>query len=71
VAGQPVRQLPGQRAVFLSLKPNGQLKKVRVPPALREFGRIRTIVDGPGSVIYVTTDNGAGNDAILAVRPKR
>ena len=30
---------------------------------------MRTVVDGPGNVFYVTTDNGSGRDAILAVRP--
>jgi glucose/arabinose dehydrogenase len=63
--------LAGQRAVFLQLRDTAQLKEVREPAALRQFGRIRTIVDGPGSVIYVTTDNGGGNDVILAVHPKR
>ncbi len=63
--------LAGQRVVFLDLTKAGKLRTVRTPPALREFGRIRTVVDGPGSVIYVTTDNGGGNDSILAVRPRR
>ncbi len=62
--------LAGQRAVFLKLKQTAEVRKVRTPAALRDYGRIRTIVDGPGSVIYVTTDNGDGNDAILAVRPR-
>lgn len=60
-----------ERVVFLTISKSGKLQGVRVPPVLREFGRIRTVVDGPGSVFYVTTDNGGGNDAILAVRPKR
>jgi glucose/arabinose dehydrogenase len=63
--------LAGQRAVFLQLGDTAELKKVRQPAALRKFGRIRTVVDGPGSVIYLTTDNGGGDDVILAVRPKR
>ena len=56
--------------MFLKLDPDGGLKKVRTPAALRKYGRIRTIVDGPGSVIYVTTDNGNGGDSILAVHPR-
>ncbi|WP_244928876.1 PQQ-dependent sugar dehydrogenase [Nocardioides sp. W7] len=59
----------GERVLFLTVR-GKKLLNVRVPDALRRYGRIRTIVDGPGSVIYVTTDNG-GDDAILAVRPKR
>jgi hypothetical protein len=41
------------------------------PAALRQYGRLRTVVDGRGSVVYVPTDNGGGHDAILAVRPAR
>lgn len=62
--------LAGNRVVFLDLSKSGKLQKVRTPAALRKYGRMRTVVDGPGSLIYVTTDNGGGNDAILAVRPK-
>jgi glucose/arabinose dehydrogenase len=63
--------LAGSRVVFLDLTKAGKLRKARTPAALRRFGRIRTVVDGPGSLIYLTTDNGSGNDAILAVRPRR
>lgn len=66
-----VAALKAERVVFLQLSSSGKLEKVRVPAALREFGRIRTVVDGPGSVAYVTTDNGNGGDAILVVRPRR
>ena len=65
-----VAALKAERVLFLTISANGRLRHVRVPPALRKFGRIRTVVDGPGSVFYVTTDNGSGNDAILAVRPR-
>ena len=66
-----VAALKAERVLFLKLSDAGKLKSVRVPAALRQFGRIRTVVDGPGSVVYVTTDNGGGNDAILVVRPRR
>ncbi len=66
-----VAALKAERVLFLQLSPAGDLRKVRVPAALRAFGRIRTVVDGPGSVAYVTTDNGNGDDAILVVRPRR
>lgn len=65
-----VAALKAQRVLFLTLSRAGKLKNVRVPDGLRRFGRIRTVVDGPGSVFYVTTDNGGGNDAIIAVRPR-
>ena len=64
-----VAALKAERVLFLTMQPTSDLRSVRVPPALRKYGRIRTVVDGPGSVFYVTTDNGSGNDVILAVRP--
>ncbi len=57
--------------LFLQLDAKGHLVKVRTPAALQEYGRIRTVVDGPGSTFYVTTDNGDGHDMILAVHPKK
>jgi glucose/arabinose dehydrogenase len=66
-----VAALKAERVLFLQISKAGRLQKVRVPAALRKHGRIRTVVDGPGRVVYVTTDNGSGNDAILAVRPRR
>lgn len=60
-----------QRVLFLTLTRTGKLRRVHVPGELRRFGRIRTVVDGPGSTFYVTTDNGGGSDAILLVRPAR
>ncbi len=62
--------LAGERVVFLTLSKAGKLRNVQVPAGLRRFGRLRTVVDGPGSVFYLTTDNGGGNDAIIAVRPR-
>ena len=56
--------------LFLTLSKAGKLQRVHVPAPLRQYGRIRTVVDGPGSSFYVTTDNGGGTDAILRVRPR-
>ena len=67
-----VAALKDQQVLFLTFSRAGQLRHVRVPAALHnKYGRIRTVVDGPGSVFYVTTDNGGGNDVILKVRPRR
>lgn len=66
-----VGALVGQRVLFLTFTKAGRLQRVKAPAALRTYGRIRTIVDGPGSTIYVTTDNGGGDDVILRVRPRR
>lgn len=64
-----VATLKASRVVFLTLTAKGKLRRVHVPAELRRYGRIRTVVDGPGSSFYVTTDNGGGVDAILLVRP--
>lgn len=63
-----VAALKAERVLFLTVQGN-RLVRVRVPGVLQRYGRIRTVVDGPGSVLYVTTDNGGGADAILKVRP--
>jgi glucose/arabinose dehydrogenase len=65
-----VAALKDQQVLFLTLSKSGALRRVQVPAALRQYGRIRTVVDGPGSSFYVTTDNGGGSDAILRVRPR-
>jgi glucose/arabinose dehydrogenase len=66
-----VAALKAERVLFLKLTRAGTLRRVVAPAALRRFGRLRTVVDGRGSVLYVPTDNGGGHDAILAVRPVR
>jgi glucose/arabinose dehydrogenase len=65
-----VAALKAQRVLFLTLSKTGRLQRVQVPDALRRYGRIRTVVDGPGSTFYLTTDNGDGRDAILRVRAR-
>jgi glucose/arabinose dehydrogenase len=65
-----VAALKDQQVLFLTFSKSGTLQRVRVPAALRQYGRIRTVVDGPASSFYVTTDNGGGTDVILRVRPR-
>lgn len=48
---------------------SGQLQSVVRPSALTAFGRLRAAQLGPGNVLYLTTDNGDGNDRVLAVTP--
>lgn len=64
-----VAALKAERVLFLTFSKAGKLRKTRAPQPLRQYGRIRTVVDGPGATLYVTTDNGGGDDAILRVRP--
>ncbi|MEP9364583.1 PQQ-dependent sugar dehydrogenase [Nocardioides sp. CN2-186] len=66
-----VAALKAERVLFLHLDAKGHLVTVRTPAVLEKYGRIRTVVDGPGSTFYVTTDNGDGHDMVLAVHPKR
>ncbi|MBB3044118.1 PQQ-dependent sugar dehydrogenase [Nocardioides soli] len=66
-----VAALKAERVLFLTLSADGALQRVHVPAELRRYGRIRTVVDGPGPTFYVTTDNGGGTDVILRVRPRR
>jgi aldose sugar dehydrogenase len=65
-----VAALKAERVLFLTFTKAGKLQRVKVPAALRQFGRIRTVVDGPGASFYVTTDNGGNDDVILRVHPR-
>ncbi len=65
-----VAVLKDQRVLFMKFDDRGRLKRVRTPDALREHGRIRQVVDGPGHDLLVLTDNGDGQDEILRVSPR-
>ena len=47
-----------------------QHSSARAPDELRQHGRIRQVVDGPGHDLLVLTDNGDGQDEILRVSPR-
>jgi glucose/arabinose dehydrogenase len=63
--------LKASRVLFLTFNGAGKLQKVRTPKALRQYGRIRQVVQSANGDLLVTTDNGGGNDVILRVRPKK
>ena len=65
-----VAALKASRVLFMKFSASGKLKGVRVPPALREYGRLRSVTDGPNGSLLITTDNGGGNDVVLKVRPR-
>jgi glucose/arabinose dehydrogenase len=61
--------LKGSRVQFLKFDRAGKLKGARTPQALRMYGRLRSIVNGPDGSLLITTSNGA-NDVVLKVRPR-
>jgi glucose/arabinose dehydrogenase len=62
--------LKASRVLFLTFDGQGNLKRMRQPRALTGYGRIRQAVQAANGDLLVTTDNGAGNDVILRVRPQ-
>ena len=47
----------------------GALKWTRTPPALRSYGRLRSVTSADDGDLLITTGNGGGSDAVLRVRP--
>jgi len=62
--------LKASRVFFLKFNGNGKLVKARVPRALRQYGRIRTVANADNGDLLITTDNGGGDDVILRVSPR-
>jgi glucose/arabinose dehydrogenase len=62
--------LKASRMLFLRFDTKGRLEGVRAPVALRGYGRLRSVSNGPGGSLLVTTDNGGGEDVVLRVRPR-
>jgi glucose/arabinose dehydrogenase len=54
----------------LRLDADGRLvEQFRVPELEDSYGRLRSPVQGTDGALYVTTDNGDGEDQLLRVRP--
>lgn len=62
--------LKDTQVLFLAFDRSGALGRIRAPKELQELGRIRTVSNGPRNSLLVTTDNGDGQDAVYAVRPR-
>jgi glucose/arabinose dehydrogenase len=62
--------LKASRVIFMKFNRSGDLRRTRVPAALRKFGRLRGVTQAPDGALLVTTSNGGGNDLILRVTPK-
>ncbi|WP_248581036.1 PQQ-dependent sugar dehydrogenase [Nocardioides sp. InS609-2] len=65
-----VAALKGERVLFMKFDAQGKLRNVRTPPALRKYGRLRSITQTPRGDLLITTGNGTG-DRVLRVRPRR
>ena len=64
-----VAALKASKVVFMRFDDRGRLKGTRVPAALREYGRLRSVTRTPRGDLLITTSNGNG-DMVLRVRPR-
>lgn len=64
-----VAVLKGQRLMFAKFDRYGKLQFTRSPAELRGYGRLRDVARSGGR-LYVTTDNGNGEDVVLRVTPR-
>jgi glucose/arabinose dehydrogenase len=63
-----VAALKAGELIFMKFDAHGKLRGVRVPPAMKKYGRLRAVTALRNGSLLVTTDNG-GDDAVLRVRP--
>ncbi len=64
-----VAALKGQRLIFMHFTASGVHRFSRTPPALRRYGRLRSVTRIRGGDLLVTTSNGGRRDVILRVHP--
>jgi glucose/arabinose dehydrogenase len=63
--------LKGTGVLALRLSADGKLQEqFRLPELEGTHGRIRTVQQGTDGLLYVTTDNGGGDDELLRVTPR-
>ncbi|MGZ4498259.1 MAG: PQQ-dependent sugar dehydrogenase [Nocardioides sp.] len=65
-----VAALKASKVVFLTFDDRGRLVRAHTPAALKQYGRLRTVVQAPNGDLWIPTDNGNGNDVILRVSPR-
>lgn len=67
-----VATLANQSLLIMRFRADGSFVRMWRPPALDgRYGRLRSVVLGPGNALYVTTANGVGTDRILRVAPSQ
>ncbi|MCL8026391.1 PQQ-dependent sugar dehydrogenase [Nocardioides bruguierae] len=64
-----VAALKGSQMLFLRFDSDNRLTRVRAPRALKQHGRLRTVVQLPGGSLVALTSNGDGDDEMLRIRP--
>lgn len=65
-----VAALKASRMIFMRFDARGRLVRTWAPSVLRQFGRLRSVSRAPNGDLLVTTDEGAGEGAVLRVHPK-
>lgn len=61
--------LEGSRVIFMKFDASGDLVAKRVPAALQQFGRLRSVSTANNGDLLITTANGT-NDKVLRVSPR-
>jgi aldose sugar dehydrogenase len=64
-----VAALKASKVLFIKIDANGKLVGVKIPPALKSYGRLRAITALNDGSLLITTDNGSNDDVVLRVRP--
>ena len=65
-----VAVLKGQRLMFVKFDRFGRYQFTRYPAEVRSYGRLRDVARAADGSLFVTTDNGGGNDRIIRVTPR-
>ena len=63
-----VAALKAGELLFMKFDARGKLLGVRIPAAMKRYGRLRAVTALADGSLLVTTDNGS-DDAVLRVRP--
>ena len=64
-----VAALKGSRVQFMRFSSTGAFVSMRTPPALRQYGRLRSISRTANGDLMLTTATGDGHDSVLRVHP--